>query len=253
MLKVIVAEDEWKIRQGICEFVENVVSGFKVVGQAVNGHEALELMRGAVPDLLITDIRMGEMNGLELIKRLHQRSAQMKILIISAYNEFEYAQMALRYGAADYMLKPIDRIRLTQFLNKLRHDLDDRAVSGESEQSRNERQAIRNVKEWIHANLQEEISLQKVADEVYMSPKYLSVFFKSETGVHFSDYVEQCRIAKAKKLLQETRLKIYEIAELCGYASPKHFMVVFKQVAGCTPTEFRDLPAIRDGWGVEGL
>ncbi len=252
MLKVIVAEDEWKIRQGICDFVEQVVGGFKVIGQATNGYEVLELMRGEAPDLLITDIRMNEMNGLELIKRLHQRSEQMKILIISAYNEFEYAQMALRYGAADYMLKPIDRIQFTQFLSKMKHDLDAQADSGDSEQGQNERREIRRVKEWIHANLRGEITLQKVAEEVYMSPKYLSVFFKSETGVHFSDYVEQCRIAKAKKLLQETRLKIYEIAELCGYASPKHFMVIFKQVAGCTPTEFRELPAATVDCGDEG-
>jgi YesN/AraC family two-component response regulator len=253
MLKVVVVEDELNIRQGICDFVEHVVSGFKVVGQAANGYEALELMRSTVPDLLITDIRMSEMNGLELIKRLHQRYTDMKILIISAYNEFEYAQQALRYGAADYMLKPIDRIQLTQFLNKLKQESIFRATSEETEHNRRERQVIRSVKDWIHANLQEEITLRKVAEEVYMNPKYLSVFFKSETGVHFSDYVEHCRIAKAKKLLKETRLKIYEVAELCGYASAKHFMVVFKQAVRCTPTEFRDMPDTTGVWGEERL
>jgi two-component system response regulator YesN len=240
MLKVIIVEDESNIRQGICDLIENVVGGFTVVGQAANGIEAMELMRSRVPDLLITDIRMREMDGLELIKRIHYRHAEMKILIISAYNEFEYAQQALRYGASEYMLKPINRLQFTHFLSKLQDESILRNTLQESANALSERQIIRSVKEWIHNNLQEQITLQKVASEVYMNHKYLSVFFKSETGINFSDYVEQCRIAKAKKLLKASRLKIYEIAQLCGYASPKHFMVVFKQVAHLTPTEYRD-------------
>src|SRR5690606_14366112 len=98
---------------------------------------------------------------------------------------------------------------------------------------------IRKVKELIHGNLHQDVSLQYVADHVNMNYQYLSVLFKSETNKNFSDYVKEARINKAKQLLKTTNLKIYEVSQLCGYASSKHFMTVFKQSVDITPTEYR--------------
>jgi two-component system response regulator YesN len=105
-----------------------------------------------------------------------------------------------------------------------------------------ERQIIRRIKEIITLRLEQDISLQYLADQVNLNHRYLSVLFKTETGVNLSDYVTQCRMEKAKGLLKHTQLKIQDISRLAGYPNAKYFMSVFKQVVGFTPTEYRDHP-----------
>src|SRR3712207_3645012 len=118
MYKVLVVEDEAVIRGGLKKMIEEVVGGFLVAAQASKGKIALEQLAVWLPDLLVTDIRMSEMNGLDLIKRVREQYPDLPILIISGYNDFEYAKQALRYGVAEYLLKPIDRLELAQFLDK---------------------------------------------------------------------------------------------------------------------------------------
>jgi len=247
MVTVFIVEDELKIRNSIRDFVEREVSGFKVIGEASDGAEAIECLEREAPDLLITDIRMKGMDGLELIERIHQSCPEMTILIISAHGEFEYAQKALRFGADDYLLKPINRMQLTLFLNKVRDGKSPLASSEDTENAKQERLVIRTIKQRVAERLHEPITLQAIAQEVHMNHRYLSTLFKAETGINFSDYIERCRMDKAKKLLKESKLKIYEIAGLCGYASAKHFMVIFKQAVGCTPTDYRDRTERQNG------
>ncbi|HZG78968.1 MAG TPA: response regulator [Paenibacillus sp.] len=242
MYKIILVEDEGIIRQGLRQLVENVIGGFEVAGEAKNGKEALELIKLVIPDVLITDIRMQEMNGLELIKRVRDQFPDLYILIISGYADFEYAKHALKYGIGDYLLKPVDRVELTQALDhfKRRRKPEAKTNEGEDNGAQQGRQLIRKVKELVAERLDREITLQYIAEQVHLNHQYLSVLFKSETGQHFSDYVTQCRMNKAKQLLKETNLKIYEIAALSGYVSSKHFMAVFKDAVGLTPSQFRE-------------
>ncbi len=244
MYKAVLVEDEAIIRHGLKQLIEEVIGGFQVVGEASNGKQALELLKGVSPDLLITDIRMNEMNGIEMIKRVRELYPELYILIISGYADFEYAKQAIKYGVGDYLLKPIDRIELTQVLDqfKRRFKPDEQTLDAEDDPSSSGRHLIRKVKELIIERLDREVSLQYIADQVHLNPQYLSVLFKSETGQNFSDYVTNCRMKKAKQLLIETNLKIYEIAALSGYVSAKHFMAVFKDVVGKTPSQYRDQP-----------
>ncbi|MFS0723407.1 response regulator transcription factor [Paenibacillus sp. 1P07SE] len=243
MYKVILVEDEVTIRNGLKQLIEDTIGGYRVIGEANHGKEALELLHVMQPDLLISDIRMAEMDGLEMIKRIRESHRQLHLIILSGYAEFEYAKHALRYGVADYLLKPIDRVELKQVLDKFRHarEPDASALIGEAqEEGRQDRQLIRRVKTMIEERLDQEISLQLLADQVHLNHQYLSVLFKSETGQNFSAYVTSRRISKAKELLTGTNLKIYEVAQLSGYMSAKHFMSVFKNAEGITPTEYRE-------------
>lgn len=245
MHKVFLVEDEAIIRGGLKQLIEGVIGGYQVIGEAENGKTALEALKTIRPDLLITDIRMNEMNGLEMIKRLRANYPDLYILILSGYADFEYAKQAIKYGISDYLLKPIDRIELTQALDAYKrkaapHHTETAAAAAEEAETGQGRQLIRRVKELIADRLDQEISLQSVAEQVHLNHQYLSVLFKNETGQHFSDYVTQCRMNKAKQLLRDTSLKIYEVAALSGYVSAKHFMAVFKDAAGMTPTQYRD-------------
>ncbi len=242
MYKVLLAEDELKIREGVRDIVNDVMTDFQVIGEASNGKEALGLLVQHMPDVLITDIRMPEMSGIDLIRHAREQLPELDIIIFSGYGDFEYAKSGIHYGVADYLLKPVDRVELIAVMERIKRKLrsqqpDSEPTNNEGEQ---ERHIIRKVKSIIMDNLEKEISLQNIANNVHMNYRYLSVLFKNETGQNFSDYVTALRIAKGKRLLTETNLKIIEIARLCGYANYKYFMAVFKRSVGLTPSEYRD-------------
>jgi two-component system, response regulator YesN len=248
MYKVLIVEDEAKIREGLRHIVDDIMTDYQVAGEASNGMEALELLKRHVPDVLITDIRMPEMSGIDLIQHAREQIPGLDIVIYSGYGDFEYAKTGIKYGVTDYLLKPIDRVELIAVLERIKRKLELQAPApgpsrrevGQGAAPARERHIIRRVKEIVADNLENEISLQNIAERVYLNHRYLSVLFKNETGQNFSDYVTELRMAKGKRLLAETNLKIVEIARLCGYSNYKYFMAVFKRSAGITPSEFRD-------------
>ncbi|WP_078544934.1 response regulator transcription factor [Litchfieldia alkalitelluris] len=110
MFKVILVDDEQFVRKGLMSLIDWEQCGFEVVGDASNGEDALLLIKESVPDLVITDIRMPVLDGLELIQHVIERKeATNKFIIVSGFNDFKYAQRALRYGVTDFILKPIDK------------------------------------------------------------------------------------------------------------------------------------------------
>ena len=111
MIKVLIADDEEKVCQLICNLVDWASFDMQIVGTAANGIEALEKVRSLGPDLMITDIRMPGCDGLELIARAKAENEALEFVIISGYRHFEYAQTAIKSGVGDYLLKPIKKGR----------------------------------------------------------------------------------------------------------------------------------------------
>lgn len=245
-MRILLVEDEVKIRQGIRSLVESILTTNLQLTEATNGREAWEWLKTQTNvDLVITDIRMSEMDGIELLKRVQQSHPDIAFVIISGHDEFLYAREALRYGVVDYLLKPIDRVELARVLSKIKEKLISKKDtngenSSEDKQDDKERLLIRKVKELVNDSLDQDISLQFLAERVYLHPKYLSDMFKRETGQNLSDYVTERRMNMARKLLKETTLKIPDISLMCGFANHKYFRALFKQQVGFTPTEFRD-------------
>ena len=99
---------------------------------------------------------------------------------------------------------------------------------------------IQEAKAYILANFNHPLSLQDVADHVYMNPSYLSYLFKETTGQNYIDFLIDCRVQEAQKLLQDVQLKIYQVGEMVGYENPRYFAYIFKKVTGKTPVEFRN-------------
>ncbi len=119
MIRVVIADDEERICQLIIALGEWSRLGVEVAGVAQNGVEALELVRSTAADMLITDIRMPGCSGLELIEQVRKLSPNLKIIIISGYANFEYAQQALKNGVNDYLLKPINKRALNEAVERL--------------------------------------------------------------------------------------------------------------------------------------
>ncbi|OMF21774.1 hypothetical protein BK133_27805 [Paenibacillus sp. FSL H8-0548] len=116
MLKILVAENEPWIRAAIIEMVESIGHDIKVVGDATNGEEAWHMLQQLWPTVLITDIMMPEMDGLELVQKITEHKIPMAVIIISGYENFQYAQRAISYGVNKYLLKPVNKEELRDAL-----------------------------------------------------------------------------------------------------------------------------------------
>ena len=120
MLKVLIVDDEPIVRHGIVQGVEWKAMGCAVVGEASNGEEGLELYSRYQPDIIIADIRMPRMDGIEMLRELRSRNAKAKVILLSAYSDFEYVRSALKLGAVDYLLKPFDLKELEKTISHIR-------------------------------------------------------------------------------------------------------------------------------------
>lgn len=131
MYKVIIADDEIKI----CELLERLVDwkslGFEIVAIAHNGLDVLRYVKEFRPEIIITDIQMPACNGLELLEKIRAEQADIDVLVISGYREFEYAKTALQYGAENYLLKPIKRSELLDSLMNIKQRREGRAAEQE--------------------------------------------------------------------------------------------------------------------------
>lgn len=124
MYKVLLVDDEALTREAISENIKWEEHGFEFLGVCENGKEAIEKMNQAVPDLLITDICMPYIDGMELTKYVYEKYPLTKVIIISGYDEFEYAKAAVKYKVLEYVLKPITAYELIELLDKIKKDFD---------------------------------------------------------------------------------------------------------------------------------
>ena len=138
MIKVLLVDDEYFIMQGLAKIVDWEENGFEIVGMAGNGAEALELIRAEHPQFVIADIRMPVMNGLELLEALRAEKEfdDISYVILSGYNDFEYARRALLSGCFDYMLKPIDKDDLLGIMNRVREIYESNIIKNREEKQK---------------------------------------------------------------------------------------------------------------------
>lgn len=248
MIKVVIAEDEKRIREGLVGAVPWSELGYEVSGSAPNGLLALDLVRRLEPALLVTDIRMPKMDGLQLLKEAREAFPKLRVVILSGYGEFAYAQQAIKYGASEFLLKPVSEEELVAVLERLRQAIreEDSASLPALLRSQTEGEGrgggsrlMRRIESYVERNYRRDLPVKEVADFVGLSPNYFSHLFKQERGCSFVDYVNAVRIAAACRLLEESGLKVYEIAEEVGFTDYKYFSTVFRKITGDSPTKYR--------------
>ena len=125
LYKIMLVDDEEEVRKSIIKKIDWTAAGFEVVGDAENGEEALEKLELLEPDVVVTDIRMPYMDGLTLTEKIHQRYPSIKVVIFSGYDDFEYAQRAIKLNVTEYILKPVNVEEMTAILKKIRKNLDE--------------------------------------------------------------------------------------------------------------------------------
>ena len=239
MYSIMIVEDEYLVRQGIASLVNYEQFGMQVISQAENGIEAWQKFQDNPADILLTDINMPQMNGLELSKLVRDQAPKCHIVFLTGYDDFDYARTAIKLGADDYLLKPFSKDDVEEMLAKVQTKLDKERKKAQIQNLVDQGQHSE-LEEAIHERLADsELSLKNLAFQLGFSPSYLSVLIKKELGLPFQDYLIQERMKKAKLLLLTTDLKIYEIAEQVGFDDMNYFSQRFKQVVGLTPRQFK--------------
>ena len=234
--KVILVDDEAEVIDVIEQKIAWNELGFEVVGSATNGVKAIELVEKTQPDVVITDIKMPYMDGLELSKRLNDDYRNIHIIIFTGFDEFEYAKQCIGLGITDYLLKPIDQEKLQIVLERI---LGDGAGILENEQELLAPSTIRKIMDEIKEHYTENITLTGLAEKYAISVSYLSELLKEHLQLSFSEYISSKRIQKAKELLADESLSIEQIAEQTGYNDYFYFTKVFKKNTGISPSKYR--------------
>jgi len=248
---ILIVDDEPRTRLGIQKALAAWSAGRHRIEIAASGVEALEWLQANTAHILITDVRMPEVDGLQMLERLSEQGPLPVVIVISGYAEFEYAQKSLHLGVFDYLLKPLDKSLLLDAVKRAleldngreRLDAMEKLVDPKLlEAGRDEARygtAIKDAIDYIYAHLHEAIGMKQVAEHLHLNASYFSVLFKEQTGVTFSDYLTRRRLQRAKELLVTTSMPIWEIAEKVGYQTAKYFIKVFKDNEGASPSQYR--------------
>lgn len=257
MIRVLIVDDDHLVRKGFIGIMPWQNHGFQIVGEANNGENALELLQTIEVDLLITDLAMPIMSGMELMKKVRERYPRMELVVLTFHHNFELIQEALRLGAVDYITKvELEREQMDEILRRIagrmapavksalaQEDYPDIAEwmpeARETAYSKEVQECIRNAVVYLREQFQTEIHLPDVAREVNMSRSYFSRCFKDITGKTFNDFLRELRIDYAKSLLLNSNKAVQWIAIQSGYFNEKYFFKVFREMTGMLPSEFR--------------
>lgn len=256
MYKILFVDDDTTIRSVIKSYRIWEHSEFYIERFAENEKEALDILQKERFALVITDIRMPVIDGLELVRKMRERGDRTCVILSSAYGDFKYAKEGIRLGVLDYIEKPYTQEKLEEALVYARRHLTQNQSVNIVEniyevmftQIEKNRLYDMLLQENVDAlsfcsnmaeHLEEDNLIDKVSREVELSRDYLGRIFKARTGFSLSEFSTALKIDQAKKLLTESNLKIYEISDRLGYATVDYFSRLFRNYAGQTPAAYR--------------
>ena len=238
--KVIVADDEKLIAKNIARRIEESSEAFRVIARAGSGTEALEQTRELMPDVVFSDIKMPEMDGIGLLDALRKEHPSVLCVIVSGYSDFEYMKAAIQNSAVDYLLKPVNPEELKHLLQRLEATLLAREQQVVPRRESDAATLAENVRVYLQENYDKPVDFSALADSLAVSAPYLSKLFHEQTGSSPSKYLTDIRMRQARKLLMDTNLTVKEIAVRVGFPDPFHFSRSFRNAVGISPAGFRE-------------
>ncbi len=243
MLRMMIVDDERAIREALSIIIDWRALGIEIVGLYKNGAEAFDAMLDEYPDIVLTDIRMPGLSGLELLSRARSAEMDAVFVILSGYAEFEFAKQAMRFGVRHYLLKPISGEQLLNVMTEVRNECLLRLPqTGSGRQHPVSGDLIRIIKTYVRDNIGDpSLSLGHISEnELFMNADYVSKQFAKKTGERFSAYVTRKRIELACALLSAGNLRVNEVAERTGFGNNiQYFSRIFKKSTGITPSEYQ--------------
>ncbi len=245
-MKILIVEDEAPIREWLSYTIKNVSEDFNLIGSANNGKEAYELSLKFRPDVIITDIKMPVMDGLELSKKIKDIIPEVFIVILTNFAEFNYAKEAISFGVYEYLIKSEIRPKeIKELLFRIDEKIKGKDINikipivNKKEDKKRYSKTIEKAITYIEENYSKHISLIDISKHIYLSHEYFSRLFKEEVGENFSTYLTLYRMNKAKELIKGTDMKISQIAMEVGYSNPGYFSKNYKKYMGASPEDDR--------------
>jgi len=254
-LVLLIAEDNEVVRKGLVSLEWSKI-GIDTILSAKHGLETLNYLKEGNIDIIVSDIRMPGLTGLQLAEYIQSASLETKIILLTGYSEFEYAKKAVRCRVFDYLLKTIKPNELINCVAAAKAELEKERYKsvifekyGEKVNNYNIEERVINefrdvdttvleILRYIARNYQEDISLDLLAEKYHLSPVYLSRLIRKETGYRFSDILTGIRILNAVELFGKGKHKIQQVCEKVGFKDQRYFSQVFKKIFGCKPSEY---------------
>ncbi len=237
MYKAIIIDDEpWTILDIEQTFALKEM-GFEIIGSFRSPLKALPAIMSKKPELIITDIRMPGMTGLELIQKVRSQHLNCEFIIVSGYNDFAYAKEAIAYGVTGYCLKPLDPAETAACLERARTALNRRSVLPSDSAYIDD--TFERILNHMNTHFPEKLSLKSLAAAFDLNPNYCCTLFTKYLGKTFSQHLTELRITEAQSLLKTTAHSLEKIAQMVGYNDYFYFSKVFKKHCSYSPKEYR--------------
>lgn len=261
MIRLLIADDEKLEREALAELVQRRFEREVVMEVAENGRKAADtaVLWGA--DLILMDIEMPGMSGLDAARAVLAQRPSCRVIFVTAYSLFQYAHEAVHLGACDYLLKPVDPDELEASVRRAMRQIETErkleelaAARPQPEQTETEEEAedapeesensqtalvMAHVRRYLEDNYMFDLSLDSVGEILHISPAYLSAQFKKYQKMNFLDCLTELRINAAKELLADPFRSSAEVASMVGYEDASYFARAFKKRTGMTPTQYR--------------
>lgn len=261
MIRLLIADDEKLEREALAELVQRRFEREVVLEVAENGRKAADtaVLWGA--DLILMDIEMPGMSGLDAARAVLAQRPSCRVIFVTAYSLFQYAHEAVHLGACDYLLKPVDPDELEASVRRAMRQIETErkleelaAARPQPEQTETEAETedapgegensqtalvMAHVRRYLEDNYMFDLSLDSVGEILHISPAYLSAQFKKYQKMNFLDCLTELRINAAKELLADPFRSSAEVASMVGYEDASYFARAFKKRTGMTPTQYR--------------
>jgi len=250
MYQALIIDDEKPVRIAISALGHWQEYHISKLLYATNGEEGLAVMREEKPSLVFVDMRMPIMNGADFLSIAKQEFPQAQCIVVSGYDDFKYAQVAIKNGAVDYILKPVDEADLNKAIKRAVETLDQiqkktqeqalTSTTAETEKELSPSEVIDIIKDYVERNYCRDIKLSMFSEKYFFSQKYLSKLFKNKYDIGIYEYALKLRMDRAKLLLKDKSLQIQEISDQLGYSNNNYFSKAFKTYYGVSPSEYRE-------------
>jgi two-component system response regulator YesN len=264
MYRMMIVDDEKWQREGLCEFLDWSSLGVALSGAAANGAQGVELAKAVRPHIVLTDIVMPLMNGLDMSREIRRLLPDVRIILLSGHDDFQYAKEAFSFAASEYLLKPVLREELEQAIRRIVDALDDEdhnrvaaSLPRQEVRTPSERRdmpdpgagetgdapapdpVVARIRELVARQYANPLDLGAVSKVVNLSPYYVGELFRRHEGVGFHQYLAEYRLEQARQQIVATNHPVSDIAIRVGMKNRSYFCKLFRERYGVSPVEYR--------------